>query len=50
MNAEAVDMLPEHVVVALKAKYETDDAGSALAKALKDEDETEEGEKRILQS
>jgi len=38
MNEEAVNMLPEHVVDALKVKYKTDDAASALAKALKDED------------
>jgi len=42
MNEEAVNMLPEHVVDALKVKYQTDDAASALAKALKDE-ETSDG-------
>jgi hypothetical protein len=40
-----VEMLPEHLVKALKAKYETENAQEALSKALKDE---EEGKGTIL--
>ena len=34
-----VGMLPEHLVKALKAKYETENAEEALSKALKEEEE-----------
>ena len=44
VNLEAVAMLPDHVVSALKEKYETDDAAAALSKALIDEGEGEDGE------
>ena len=40
-----VEMLPEHLVKALKAKYETENAEEALNKALKEE---EEGKGTIL--
>ena len=40
-----VGMLPDHLVKALKAKYETENAEEALSKALKDE---EEGKGTIL--
>ncbi|KAL7544353.1 hypothetical protein ACHAWF_007740 [Thalassiosira exigua] len=43
IHQEAVEMLPEHIVAALKAKYETEDAARALSKALKEEAEGEEG-------
>ncbi|KAL3784090.1 hypothetical protein HJC23_012279 [Cyclotella cryptica] len=35
----AVEMLPEHLVKALKAKYETENATEALNRALKEEEE-----------
>ncbi|KAL9186481.1 hypothetical protein ACHAXT_005719 [Thalassiosira profunda] len=38
-NKEALEMLPEHVVAALKAKYETEDGAAALSRALQEESE-----------
>eukprot|EP00584_Thalassiosira_punctigera_P022775 CAMPEP_0172574560 /NCGR_PEP_ID=MMETSP1067-20121228/136766_1 /TAXON_ID=265564 ORGANISM="Thalassiosira punctigera, Strain Tpunct2005C2" /NCGR_SAMPLE_ID=MMETSP1067 /ASSEMBLY_ACC=CAM_ASM_000444 /LENGTH=233 /DNA_ID=CAMNT_0013367191 /DNA_START=174 /DNA_END=875 /DNA_ORIENTATION=+ len=48
MSAEAVDMLPEQVVCALKEKYGTEDAATALSKALREEDEAGEEGKGTL--
>ena len=39
INMEALEMLPQHVVAALKEKYETNNAAEALSKALKEESE-----------
>ena len=39
INMEALEMLPQHVVAALKIKYETNNAAEALSKALKEESE-----------
>ena len=38
MNRDALEMLPEHVVRTLKAKYETSNAELALEKALQEEE------------
>mmetsp|Transcript_120 Transcript_120/g.232 ORF Transcript_120/g.232 Transcript_120/m.232 type:complete len:541 (-) Transcript_120:379-2001(-) len=48
MNVEALEMLPEHVVSALKEKYETDNAALALSRALNDESEHGKGELATL--
>ena len=42
-DAEAVAMLPDRVVSALKERYETDDAAAALSRALREEGEGEDG-------
>ena len=46
---EALQMLPEHVVMALKEKYETDDGATALAKALEEEEEGGDGKGALAQ-
>jgi len=48
MNREALEMLPEHVVSALKEKYETNDAALALSQALNDESDHGKGELATL--
>ncbi len=37
MNREALEMLPNHVVAALRARYETSNGLLALSRTLKDE-------------
>lgn len=48
MNKEVLEMLPEHVVTVLKAKYETDNAALALLQALNDESEHGKGALAML--
>lgn len=47
-HLDTLEMLPEHLVSALKAKYETTNAVEALDRALKDDDDKDEEGKGFL--